>query len=162
MNYIQQLHNYSKGDTLQGWVMLSVAVLLVVLIIGITKSINPLLRGMLVPLILLLMMNLGYGGYLVFKKPKNVAIIEQQSQKHPNQIENKLSELQKEGRSYATTKTIWAVLLIVSVFLYFVFARDYYKGVTLGFMVMFLGMLIIDAFLHHRLKEYVLALKGFI
>lgn len=163
MNYLQQLQNWSKSDTLQGWIMLCMAMVLIVMVTFIYKSVNPLLRGMLVPISLLLLMNLGYGGYLVFKKSKNVVVIKQQFQRHPNQtIKNQLTQVQKEDKSYTKTTTIWAVFLVISVVLYFVFGKDYYKGVALGLMVMFLGMLIIDAFLHHSLKAYLSALKEYI
>lgn len=162
MDFIQQLQIWVKGDVTQGKMMLGTAiVLLLPVLIGIIRSSNALLQGMLIPAALLLVMNLGYGSYLLLSKPKALVQIETQFREDPEEtMKHELAKAKKEDKSYGLSKSIWAVLMVISVVLYFVFTKNYYKGLALGLIGMFFGMLIIDALLHERAKQYLTKLNG--
>ncbi|SHE76207.1 hypothetical protein [Pedobacter caeni] len=162
MDFIQQLQIWVKGDVTQGKMMVGTAiVLLLPVLIGIMRSSNTLLQGMLIPVGLLLVMNLGYGSYLLLSRPKALVQIETQFRKDPEKtMKHELTRAKTEDKSYGLSKSVWAVLMVISAVLYFVFTKNYYKGLALGLIGMFFGMLIIDAFLHDRVKQYLTKLDG--
>lgn len=156
MDFINQLHIWAKGDIVQGRWMVGLAILLLMpSLIIIIKSNNLLLRGMLLPIFLLVVMNLGYGGYLLLTKQKFVDQTEAKFREMPEKtLESETARLKTEDKSYTLLKYVWAVLLILSILFYFIIIKDYYKGIALGLIGMFFIMLLIDTFLHHRLNLY--------
>ena len=92
---------------------------------------------------------------LIFSKPKDLEEKTRQFQINAEKtLKTEEEKVKADNKSYTMTKYIWAGLLIVSVVCFFVFTKEYNQGLSLGFTVMFLGMLLIDAFLHNRLKVY--------
>lgn len=156
MEFIQLLQTYSKSDISQGKWMIGIAILIILpACILIIRAGNSLQKGMLIPLVLLFLMNVTYGGYLLFSKPKHLEQTEKKFQFNPQEtVASELAKIQAEDKSYTTTKLVWAGLLIVSVLCYFIFRKEYLQGLSLGFSLMFTGMLLIDVFLHTRLKSY--------
>ena len=161
MDFINQLHIWAKGDTTQGRWMVGVAiVLLLPFLIIIIRSNNSLLRGMLIPICLLLIMNLGYGGYLLLAKQKVIDQTEVQFREKPEEtLKSEFARVKAEDKSYIFLKSVWTMLVVLSIVLYFIFTNYYYKGLALGLIGTFFGMLLIDTFLHHRLNQYLNALQ---
>lgn len=155
MNFLQHVQVWIKGDVLQGRWMIGIAlVVFLPSILLVIKNNNAILRGMWIPLSLLLLMSIGYGGFLVSSKPKLMEQTKIQFEKNPAKtLETVLEKVKQANKSYGITKILWATFLVVSVVLYFVFTKDYFKGFTLGLMIMFFGMLVIDTILHHRVKQ---------
>lgn len=155
MNLLQQMQLWTKGDELQGRWMIGIAlVVLLPSILLVFKNNNPILHGMWIPLFLLLLMNIGYGSYLVLSKPKSLKETKIQYEKNPTQtVEIVLGNMKQADKSYRITKFLWATFMAISVLLYFVFTKNYFKGLTLGLMIMFFGMLVIDTMLHQRVKQ---------
>lgn len=155
MNLLQQMQLWTKGDVLQGRWMIGIAlVIFLPSILLFFKNNNPILHGMWIPLFLLLLMNIGYGSYLVLSKPKSLKETKIQYKKNPIQtVEIVLGNMKQADKSYRITKLLWATFMAISVLLYFVFTKNYFKGLTLGLMIMFFGMLVIDTMLHQRVKQ---------
>ncbi|MCE7044052.1 hypothetical protein [Dyadobacter sp. CY312] len=160
MSFIQQLQNWTKGDILQGKWMIGIAIIILLpIFILLIKSNNSLQKGMVIPLFLLFVMNICYGGYLLSSKPNHNVKTEKQFQLNAQKtVKNEINKIKVEDKSYKVTKYAWAGLLIFSVVCFYIFNQEYYQGLSLGFVVMFLGMLLIDVFLHQRLKFYITAL----
>lgn len=156
MDFIPHLQTWTKADISQGKWMIGIAIfILLPLCILLIKTNNSLQKGMLIPLCLLFLMNVGYGSYLLISKPKYVTERTAQVQLNAEEtIKNEVAKIKAEDKSYTMTKYTWAGLLILSVVCFFVFNKDYFQGLSLGFAIMFLGMLLIDIFLHHQLKLY--------
>lgn len=156
MDLIPHLQTWTKGDIIQGKWMISIAFLILLsLCILFIKTNNSLQKGMLIPLCLLFLLNVGYGSYLLISKPKYATERTAQFQLNAEEIiKNEVGKIKADDKSYTMTKYIWACLLILSVVCFFIFNKDYFQGLSLGFAIMFLGMLIIDVFLHNRLKLY--------
>lgn len=156
MDFITHLQTWTKGDITQGKWMIGMAIfILLPTAIFLIKSSHSLQRGMLIPVSLLFLMNVGYGGYLLFSKPKYEEERANQFQTNAEEtIKNEIAKIKADDRSYTMAKYIWAGLLIVSVVCFFIFKKEYFQGLSLGLVVMFLGMLLIDTFLHNRLKLY--------
>ena len=160
MDFIQQLQVWAKGDALQGKIMLGIGIVLAIGLIFILRSDQPMLRGMLIPIGLLLIANLGYGGFLTFSRPSHIqSTIELYNQNPVQAVNKELAKAETDHKSYSTLKPIWVVLIVVAIVLYFVLSGAYYKGLSIGLAGMFLGTLLIDGFLHQRLKPYLEVLR---
>jgi hypothetical protein len=161
MDFIQQLHIWIKGETMQGKVMVIIGTLLLVAIIFIIRSDNALLRGMLIPIIVITAINLGYGGYTLTTRPKTSVKMESQFRQNPKQtLEKEHARVEANCNGFNPFKKTWAIMIIVSAILFFIFRNDYFKGLSLGLTGMFLGTLLIDSFLQNRLKLYLIALQS--
>lgn len=110
---------------------------------------------MAIPVCLLFVVNIGYGGYLLYSRPKHVSLAEKQFQLSPKKaFDFELQKAKADDKSFSTLKYVWGVCTILFVALYFFISRDYYKGLSFGFALLFFGFLIIDSFFHQRLKIY--------
>ncbi|MGH2623114.1 MAG: hypothetical protein ACRDE7_05565, partial [Sphingobacterium sp.] len=70
MEFLQQLHIWTKGEIMQGRWMLAFAILLLPIILLVTNSTHSLQRGITIPFILLFLIQLSYGGYLLISRTK--------------------------------------------------------------------------------------------
>ncbi|MEM7656836.1 MAG: hypothetical protein AAF399_11960, partial [Bacteroidota bacterium] len=55
---------------------------------------------------------------------------------------------------------IWTVVIIVCLGLFIFLPGEYWKGLSLGVLLMFVGLLFLDTFLHHNLAPYLEALRA--
>lgn len=160
MDFTQHLQVWSKGDIIQGKCMIGIALFIILPIcVLLIKSGNPLQRGMIIPLGILFLLNVGYGGYLLFSRTKHLEQTERTSPLNSQTIESEIAKIEADGKSYILTKYFWCSLLILSAIFFFIFTKDYFRGISLGLAIMFFGMLLIDVFLHDRLKLYLTALN---
>lgn len=151
---MQDLQTWTNGDIVQGKWMITIAVfILLPIAVFVFKSSHSIQKGMLIPISLAFLVNVGYGGYLLFSKPKYAEQRITQFQINPEEtIKNEVAKINADDKSYIFTKYVWAGLILVSVVSFFLLNKVYFQGLSIGFAVMFLGMLIIDTFLHNRLK----------
>lgn len=156
MDFLQQLQIFTKGDVQQGKWMIGIAmVVLLPIAFLLFKNNLSLQKGMAIPVCLLFIINVGYGSYVLYSKPKHLEKTEQQFKTNPQKTSGaELEKAKADNKSYTTLKYVWGFCAIVFIVLYFVVARDFYKGLYLGFASLFLGFLIIDSFFHQRLKIY--------
>ncbi|AZA53929.1 hypothetical protein [Chryseobacterium sp. G0201] len=156
MDFIQYLQIWTKADINQGRWMIGIAVLIILPIcIMLIKTGNSFQKGMLIPLGLLFLIDVGYGGYLLYSKPKSMEKTKKSFQLNSEiTFDNEVLKVKVDHKSYTMTKYIWAGLLILSIGCFFILKKEYLQGLALGFAVIFLGMLLIDAFLHQNLKLY--------
>lgn len=123
MDFTRHLQTWTKGDISQGKWMIGLAVfILLPLCILLIKTNNSLQKGMLIPLCLLFVMNMGYGSYLLISKPKYVAERTAQFQLNAEEtIKKEVAKIKTDDKSYTMTKYIWAGLIILSVLCFFCF-----------------------------------------
>jgi len=158
MQLIQYTSEWIKGEVNQGKILIILGVVLLIISFFIFKNTNEILRGMLIPFGLILLMLFGYGGYQIFSSPNKLTkVTDSYKENAKNTIQKEYEYAQKGDKSYTQLKPIWAFLIVVSVALYFIFSKDYFKGLAMGLMVLFLTTLILDSVMHYRLKTY---LKG--
>jgi len=160
MDFEQRLRTWANGDSLQGKIMLGIGILLAIYLAFIYSSEAPLLRGMFIPIVLLMIITLGYGGFLAFSRPKHITTtLESYQQQKEQTIEKELKKAQTDNKNYTMLKPIWTILVVVSIILYFVLSQEYYQGLCLGLAELFIGAFLIDNFLHRRLQPYLSLLK---
>src|SRR5215472_12541005 len=87
-----------------------------------------LLRGMLIPLALLVAMNLGYGCVLVSRPATSLKVEAAYLQNQTQTVERELNKARKDEQYYKSARPVWALLTAISVLLFFVFSGNYCRG----------------------------------
>ncbi|MFT4646373.1 MAG: hypothetical protein ACI8ZX_002801 [Planctomycetota bacterium] len=155
MNFTDYIQTWAKGDLQQGKIMLAFGVLGLVIQFFIFKSDHSMLKGMMIPLSLLVLIFIGYGSFLTSTRMNHATTNIENYQNNPQEVlQTALKKANTDNKNYTALKPIWGILIVVSISLFFVFTKDDYKGLSLGLLVLFLSALITDSLLHHRLKPY--------
>lgn len=161
MHFIQHFNNWAKGDLFQAKLMIVWGFIFCLpLIVYSIRTHHVFFKGMIIPLNLLTFILLSYGSYLLITKGKEVQKVERQYFENQDQTFKKEQvKANENNKSYIVFKTVWGSLLLLSVVLYFLVNSIYMKGLSMGFMILFLSLLITDTFFHERLKTYLSFLK---
>lgn len=155
MNLIDFTTTWVKAEVLQGRIMLIIGVLVLVAAIAIFRSEHTLLRGMLIPIGLIVLILLGYGGFQVTSRPSHIDKVSQLYNEAPEKaLEQELTKAQNDDKTYKTLKKVWVVLIVISALLFLVFSSLYLKGLSIGLIALFLTGLMLDSTLHYRLQIY--------
>lgn len=145
MDFIEYANSWFKSELTQAKIMIAIGVLLVVAFIGIIRSNNEFLRGSLTPIGLLLVILLGYGSYILYSRPahaKESIALYQQSEKEA--IEKEIEKHINDNKAGDTLLKIYPILMLISIVLLFFVSSPYYKGMSIGFAVLFIATFIID------------------
>lgn len=160
MDMLHQLHFWAKGDATQGKYMLIAGVILAIAAIMIIINGNFIQKGMLIPLGLLLIINFGYGGFLTLTRTDHAKKVQELYTENAQEAASQeLMKAEKDSKTYGLVKSVWGGLMVVGVAMFFFLPGDYWKGLSLGIIVLCTAGLIIDTFLHHRLEPYLAALR---
>ncbi len=155
MDLIEHSNVWAKGEVLQGRIMLFYGILLLVSFVFIWKSNHEVLRGTMIPLGIVICVMFAYGAYLMASRSSFSLKLEQSFKE--NQVQaanNELARLQQENKTYSTLKPIWVALILASAIMYFLVSGHYWKGLSIGLIVLFLSGLLTDTSLHYRLSKY--------
>lgn len=156
MELLDYSTNWVKGEVFQGKLMLTIGALVLFGAIAILKSEHEILRGTLIPLGLILLIMLGYGGMQVFSRPGHLTKVTQILAENPQEaLSQEYAKAMKDDKAYSRLKIVWTFLIIVSAVLYFVFSSYYFKGLAIGLMGLFLTTLVVDSILQYRLSIYI-------
>lgn len=156
MNLLEHTKVWVSGEVLQGKIMVVMGIALLIAWIAILRSEHSLLKGSIIPIALMLVVLLGYGGMQVLVRPTHVQKVSTLYAESPEKaLEQEVQKANKDNKAYSTLKPIWAILIVLSLVLYFVFPTDYIKGLSIGLAALFLSLLILDTILQHRLGIYV-------
>jgi len=154
MEFLQELSIWTKGDALQGKIMVGIGLILVLCLIFGFKYENPLLKGMFIPICLLTAASLGYGSFLTYSRAKHLNTVTEQYRHNPKEtVKMALGKAQSDHKIYIILKIVWSALLILSVLIFLFTVKEYYKGLILGLFCLFVGFLLIETFLHSRLTH---------
>ena len=160
MNFLQQLEIRAKADAMQGKLMVVAGIVALVSSILIFKGENQILKGMLVPLGLLALVGIGYGGFLGYSRPIHIVKAQETYQTNSEQaIVQELEKAERDNKNYTMIKKMWPVLIAVGALLLFFFHGDYARGLLVGLLVLFVFGLVVDTFLHQHLKPYIELLR---
>lgn len=145
MNLTHILQIWLKGELLQGKVMITVGILLLFAVIGIFRSQHELLRGSLIPLILLLTVLIGYGGYILQSR---TAHVEQSTAMYKTSsvdaVKKEIEKHRSDNKAGNTLMKIYPVLAIIAIIAVMLLPSVFYKGLALGLAFMFLSTYVID------------------
>lgn len=160
MDLITHTKGWVKGEVANGWVLLIIGLALLIGFIAILFNHNQILRGTMLPLSLLILLLIGFGGYQIIKRPSHLTKVEHLYQQNPDKVkQTEYEKAMKDNKVYSFIKIVWVVLVVISLGMYFISGSEYYKGMSIGFSMLFLSTLLIDSILHQRLLNYLEHLK---
>ena len=162
MELLEHTKLWVNGEVFQGKIMMGIGIVVLLAWIAIFRSEHTILNGTLIPMALMLVVFLGYGGMQVIVRPNHTAKLQEiTTQKGVEEALKHETEYLKRGdKAYSTLKPIWAALIILSVVLYFVVKTDYLKGLSIGLMALFLTLVVLDTTLQYRLSKYLSSLQS--
>ena len=102
--------------------MIGIGLILTLCLIFVIRGNNSLLKGILIPISLLTIVNLGYGSFLALSRPKHITAATELYQEQASQvIQSELDKAQRDHKNYSNLNPIWAVLIGVSLVSFFLF-----------------------------------------
>jgi hypothetical protein len=160
MDFIQQLNTWAKGDAFQGKLMIGTGIIILIIFITFFRSKSELLQGMLIPLGLMFVVLLGYGSYILFSRPAHVNTMQVLYEKNPKealQIETVKQEI--DYKSCKTLIKVYPILMLVGVIALIFIPSPYFKGLALGFVLLFITAYFIDSGFASRSLPFLQLLK---
>ena len=146
MDFITYTNTWAKSEVTQGRVMIGIGILLLVALYSIFRSQNELLKGALIPLTLLTVVLIGYGGYILYSRPAHAK--ESIALYRSSETEAIAKEKEKHINDNKAGKTlmrfVYPGLMLISVIALFVVPGAYFKGMALGFVLLFASTYVID------------------
>lgn len=155
IDLIKQTSEWAMTDALQGKLMLAFGLVLAIAAFFILKGESPILKGMLIPMALVTLISLSYGGFLTFSRPNHAPkTAEIAKTSVADAVTQELEKARRDNQNYTMIKRVWPAIIAVCALLLFFISKDYYQGLLIGFIGLgFYGMLV-DSMLHHNLKPY--------
>ncbi len=146
MDFTEYINAWVKSELLQGKIMIGIGVLLIVAFIAILRSEHELLRGALIPLGLMLVILVGYGSFILYSRPahakESIALYEKTPEEARVKEEAKHINDNKAGKTLL--RYIYPLLIIVSALILLIVPGTYFKGMAVGFIILFASIYIID------------------
>lgn len=160
MHIVYHATQWVKGEVMQGRIMFGLGILSLIAFFYFANLHQAFYKGMIVPVLLLQIILLGYGGFQLFKRPSYIEKVIIENHLNPSNAHiNELEKAKKDDKIYGILKPIWALLFLVSMLLFVIFKGDFAIGMSFGFALWFVTAFICDWFLHHRLKTFLVALQ---
>ncbi|WP_139926331.1 hypothetical protein [Hymenobacter sp. DG01] len=155
MKLLELASTWVKGEVFQGKLMLAIGAVLLMAVIAILNSMHEFLRGTLVPLSLVVLVLMSYGGFQVAKRPGHLTkVAALQAQAPAKALQQEYAKAIKDDKAYTTLPPLWAGMMGASVLLFYMVSKVYWKGLSIGMMGLFLTLLLLDSTLHYRLRHY--------
>jgi len=146
MNFTDYISTWVKQEVLQGRIMVGIGVLVLAAFLFIIRSENEMLRGSLIPLVLLLLVLIGYGSYILYSRPNHAkqSITQYQNNSKEAIVLEKAKHI-NDNKAGKTLLKIYPIFMLVSIVALFFVASPFYKGMALGFAILFISIFIIDS-----------------
>jgi hypothetical protein len=145
MEFTDHINEWARREVLQGKRMIAIGMFLSIVFVAILRSDYALLKGSIIPLSLLLAILLGYGSYMLYSRPAHAKEMIRLHQKSPDEA------IKQEGEKHINdNKTgkvlirVYPLLILVSIGALIFVSSPYYKGMAVGFALLFIAMFIID------------------
>ena len=146
MEFIEYTNAWAKSEVTQGRIMIGIGVLLLVALVFILRSQHELLRGALIPLSLLTLVLVGYGAAILYSRPahaqSSIALYEQNQADAIAKEKEKHINDNKAGKMLMTW--VYPSLMILSIIVLMLVSSFYFKGMAIGFVLVFAATYIID------------------
>lgn len=156
---IEHTNTWAQGDIAQGKLMLLVGAIALLATIFAWKSGGELLRGMLIPMVLIVLIATGYGGFMQIGR---VAYVKDLAERYENDPEGsraaEIARVQNDCKNYRMMNYIWSAFFVAGVALVFIAGSGTWKGLGLGLIVLSAVGFVLDNFLHERAAVYLKAL----
>jgi len=145
MEFADHINDWAKSEVLQGKIMIAIGIFLSILFIAILQSDYALLKGSIIPLSLLLAILLGYGCYMLYSRPAHAKEIIRLHQKYPDEaIKQEREKHINDNKIGKVLLRVYPLLMLVSIGTLVFVSSPHYKGMAVGFALLFIAMFIID------------------
>jgi len=146
MDFIEYTNNWAKAEVTQGRIMIGIGIILLFIIYSIFRSQNELLKGSLIPLGILLIVLIGYGSYILYSRPAQAKeSVELYQKSETEAIEKEKTKHINDNKAGKTLlKYVYPSLMLLSVLGLILLPKPYYKGLAIGFLILFISTYIID------------------
>ena len=146
MDFIEYINTWEKAEVLQGKIMIGISILVLVAFVAVIRSEHELLRGSLIPMVLLFALLLGYGGYIIYSRPAHAkSSIRLYEANQKDAIEKEKTKHVNDNKAGKTLiKNVYPLLIIIAGIALFFISTPYYKGMALGFLILFISANVID------------------
>ena len=161
MDFVEYTNTWAKSEVLQGKIMVGLGVLLILAFVAILRSEHELLKGSLIPFGLLLVVLIGYGSYILYSRPahakESIALYQKSAQEA---ITNEIAKHTNDNKAGKTLmRFVYPTLIIVSALMLFFIPGAYYKGMAIGFIILFASTYIMDYGFVSRSDAFIYFLK---
>lgn len=160
MGFLEHTAIWVKGEVLHGKVMTLLGMVLLLCCFFIWRNGNELLKGMLIPISLVVLITVGFGAVLITARPKHLQKLEIASHTNLQEVyEKEKARAFKDQNAYPKFYITWAIMLMGALIFFFLSVKLYYKGLALGILFLAISALIIDTIMNERSKSYYHALE---
>jgi hypothetical protein len=143
MEFADYTNAWVKSEVLQGRTM--IGIILSVVFVAVLRSDNALLKGSIIPLSLLLAMMLGYGSYMLYSRPAHAKEIIRLYQKSPDEaIKQAKAKHINDNKTGKVLIRVYPLLMLFSIGALNFASAPHYKGMALGFALLFIAMFLTD------------------
>lgn len=145
MEFTNYTNEWAKSEVLQGRIMIGIGIFISIVFVAILRSDNALLKGSIIPLSLLLTILLGYGSYMLYSRPAHAKEIIALYQKSPDKaIQQEKAKHINDNKMGKILIRIYPVLMLVSIIALIFVSSPHYKGMAVGFALLFIATFLID------------------
>lgn len=146
MDFIEYTNTWAKTEVTQGRIMIGIGILFLVVLFAIFRSQNELLKGAMIPLSLLTVVLIGYGSYILYSRPAHAreSIAMYQSSETEAIASEKEKHINDNKAGKTLMKFVYPGLMLLSVIALFLLPNPNYKGMALGFILLFLSTYVMD------------------
>ena len=114
----------------------------------------------MIPLSLLLAILLGYGSYMLYSRPAHAKEIIKLHQKSPDEaIKKEMAKHINDNKTGKVLMRVYPLLMLVSIGGLIFVSSPHYKGMAVGFALLFIAMFLIDNGFVARSEEFLSFLK---
>ncbi len=145
MNFETYINAWTKNEVTQGRIMIGLGVLVVLSIYFIVKSNNEFFKGAIIPFAILAFIGIFYGGYIVYSRPAHAQeSIIRYAQSPEKGIEEEEAKHIMDNQLGNTLLKVYPILVILSAIGLMLASTPHYKGMAVGFVLLFISTYIID------------------
>jgi len=152
---IEHTNTWAQGDIAQGKLMLVVGVIVLLATILAWRNGGELFRGMLIPLVLIILIATGYGGFMLTNRAAHAKHLAERYQQDPEGSRaTEIARVENDCKNYRMMNFIWSAFFLAGIALVFIAGSASWKGLGLGLIVLSAVGFVLDNFLHQRAAVY--------
>ena len=155
MDFTKYVIDWIKEEITQGKVTLIFGIIALITCFFIWKNGSELIKGMLIPLLLVTTFGIGYGSYLLIRRPIQQNTMVKSIQESPKStFQEEETRILKELKNFIIFKIMWVTMIVFSLALIYMSSQSYYKGVALGLLILGSVLMITETVMQDRMMIY--------
>jgi len=161
MTLLESAAGWVGGEVAQGKVMLALGAVLLLGCYVFWQQGSDLARGLILPMIIVVVVSFSYGGWLVSARPGQLDKIRQADRDDAvSALISERQRAQKEIDAYGAYKIAWIAIVGLSLLGIVLIGNRFLYGLSLGFLIFGCTALTVDAFLENRITQYSISINS--